>query len=661
MAEEKSPRTGNKMQASSDMRQVLLVAAPNDPQAGELVTGLRASGVNVLVANTIALASRADEFAICIIILRPGQWRTTPVITTAMRSNPPYMIPVLAEPMPLPSAAWSTEAVNVKDPLSETVEELKVLIHKQLQISSEGAHKDQEQQTKNNFRRHQASPIFRSITYNNPRMRVSPVRRRYVAIGLLLILISGIGFYYATRNMPALPSTNILSGGGPIPHSVFGQSYTVTVPGGCNVADKDWWSVGSHFKTLGTPTPTSVNTKTSPKETPTPYVVMDNSTMIKCRQDGLYVQRTDNHYDYYSEVFFQGNGNEALPQHFSTQVTATALNPSNAATFSFGVRQQLNGDGYDRGYGNDDLDVSVNGNWRTMRINDVTDQKDTTFTSGYVTPSSEVTLGAEVDGPRITFSINGKTVTTLVDTTYPHGYSIRFGLTDGEAKSPPSALYSNFSYKPLANTNLTQRVAVATATAQASQNMHTPYTATIPGFGCDQGQGQWGPVTKDNNHITANCQSNGLAVSQNPSSPYAGYVSFYGVDGNLPTNYQIQVHIDTSELADDGCAGLMTRMDQAAGYNFVVCPNGYWNIQRYDNTDRKWHKLAEDFVNAQTSYTMLATSQGDAQTLALDGNTLTTVHDSTLRTTDHIRLTMFAGQDTAGTAIFSKFIFTPLP
>jgi hypothetical protein len=31
-----------------------------------------------------------------------------------------------------------------------------------------------------------------------------------------------------------------------------------------------------------------------------------------------------------------------------------------------------------------------------------------------------------------------------------------------------------------------------------------------------------------------------------------------------------------------------------------------------------------------------------------------------LRSTDHIELTMFAGQQTAGTALFSNFVFTPL-
>ena len=72
------------MQLETDPRQVLLVAAPNDVQASALLAALRASGINILLADTIALAARVDEFAACIVILRPGQWRTTPVITTAL-------------------------------------------------------------------------------------------------------------------------------------------------------------------------------------------------------------------------------------------------------------------------------------------------------------------------------------------------------------------------------------------------------------------------------------------------------------------------------------------------------------------------------------------------------------------------------------------------
>lgn len=422
------------MQLEPDPRQVLLVAAPNDTQASALLMGLRASGINILLANTIALASRADEFAACIILLRPGQWRTTSAISTAMRCNPRSLIPVLAEPMSLPSASWSTEAINVKEALSETVHELEVIINNQIHIASKNAYTDQKRQ--------KASKIWRFTTYKT-RMRIGAMEK-YVPIVLLLVLLSGFLFYQVTHKTPASQLMNTPSGGNPIPPSALGQNYTVNVPGGCNATDKDWWVVGTHFTTLETPP----DTNTSPKETPTSHVVIDPSTVKTCQQDGLYVQHND-HYDVFANVFFLGNGNETLPQHFSTQITATALNPSNTATFMLGVRQQPNNGSDDHGYGNYSLFIGVNGSWQTVRVNDATGQAEEPFSSGFVEPSRIVTLRAEVDGSHIAFSINGQEVSPIVDTTYPNGYGITFGLSDGNAMSPPSALYSNFSYLPV--------------------------------------------------------------------------------------------------------------------------------------------------------------------------------------------------------------------
>jgi hypothetical protein len=571
------------------------------------------------------------------------------------------MIPVMAEPMALPAGAWSTEAVNIKEPVSETAQELATLINQQLQITAKDALKDQKLHTKKDVRRKASSIAFPTTNHNSSGRRIMSLGR-YAPIGFLLILFAGVLVYYAWGKHPiASQGTNTQPLASNLVVSAFQQSYKVSVPGpGCNTNHNDWWSVGNRYKALGTPTATAKNTNSAPKETPTPYVVMDNSTVAACQQHGLYVQHTD-HYDAFAEIFFGDDTQEALPQHFSTQITETALNPSAAATFLLGVRHQnseVNSE--DSGYGDDTLEIGVDGSWQTARTNNVTDQEDTIFTRGYSKPAQTMILGAEVDGPRITFSVNGQQVTTIVDTTYPSGYSIGFGLSDSDAKSAPSALYSNFSYQPLINTQLTKQAAVATATAQANANLHAPYTAVVPGPGCDQGPGQWQPVTKDKNYATASCQANGLAVSQDASTQYNGYVSFYGLDGNLPTDYSIKVQIDTSQISD-GCAGIMTRTDrQAAGYSFMVCSNGYWSILRYDSAGGQGHQLAEGYVDQQTSYTMVATSNGDAQSLALDDVTVSTVHDATLQTTNNIELIMYAGQNTAGTALFSNFVFTPL-
>lgn len=650
------------MQATPYARQTLLVAAPDDPLASELVTALRALGTNILVGNTIALASRADEFAICIVILRPGQWRTTTTVATAMRCNPHYMIPILAEPMPLPNGAWATEAINVKEPLSETAHELEALVNKQLQASSNDTHIDQRQQTKQNVQASDSNRMLRIKPYNANRRRLNSLLK-YVPIFLLLVLFAGIVIYSVTHKIstPPSPFKNILSGGNSTSNPAFGQSYKAAAPGGCNGTDKNWWNLGAYFKTLGTPTATAVKTNTASKETPTPYVVQDNSTVATCKSDGLHVQHND-YYDTFGEVFFQGDTPETLPQHFSTQITATTSNTTNRAIFMLGVRTQSNGEGgTDRGYGDDSLIVGVDGSWRTVRHNDVTGQEDTPFTRGFVKPAQTMTLGAEVEGARITFSINGQKLLPIVDTTYPNGHGIGFGLADDKATSPPSAVYTNFSYQPLDKTNLTNRAAAATAIAQASQRMSTTYTTPTPGFGCDQNGGQWEPVTEEENYATASCQPNGLSLSQGTDAKYNGYESFYGFDGNLPTNYNVSVQIDTSQLPN-GCAGLTTRTDKrAAGYFFRVCYDGYWTIGRYDSNGGEGQTLKDGSVMAQTSYTMVATSQGDVQSLSLGGVTVATLSDSNLPTTDHIELAMYAGQDTAGTAVFSNFSFTPLP
>src|SRR2546426_720348 len=124
-------------QPTSSRQQVLVAAAPNDPQAIGLVQELRILGLSITLAETVELASLADEVAVCIIVLRPVQWRTTPSIATAMRCNPRSMIPLLAEPMPLPNGSWATEPISIKESLAETAKELATLITSYIQTVPE--------------------------------------------------------------------------------------------------------------------------------------------------------------------------------------------------------------------------------------------------------------------------------------------------------------------------------------------------------------------------------------------------------------------------------------------------------------------------------------------------------------------------------------------
>ena len=73
------------------------------------------------------------------------------------------------------------------------------------------------------------------------------------------------------------------------------------------------------------------------------------------------------------------------------------------------------------------------------------------------------------------------------------------------------------------------------------------------------------------------------------------------------------------------------------------------------------HQLAQGQVAQRSTYNMEATSKGPIQSLSLDGAQVASVSDKTHTTTDHIELILSLPQGSAGTAVFSNFVFMPLP
>src|SRR5579859_2644081 len=640
----------NETQTTSPIRQVLIVAAPNDPQAGELARALRAWWLNTTIAETAGLASAlADQAAVCIIVLRPGQWRSTPSITTAIRSNPRYMIPLLAEPMPLPMGTWATEPINMKEPLSETAKELEALITTFLQTLPTSASASRQQ------RPSPAAFVLPPPIAHRPG-RNRRIRSLLLTIGLLLVAAL---LLYALPRIPRSPGTPTIPQDTATSTTFLTRPYVAANPGpGCDTAGADW-AVGSQFKAPVTPTGTTATAR--PHATPTLQVIVDPTIKTACQQNGLLVTHTD-HFASYTTIIFGGNG-QALPRHFSTQITATVVKATDTASFGLGVRQQGGAPGTNdttNGYGDDTFDVGVDGGWHTWRYNDTTDQVDATFTRGFVQPAKSFTLAAEVNGPLMTFSINGHKVTTAFATTYSDSYGIDFGISDPDAKNSPSALFSHFAYTPLPDTSLSTPAAMATATAQVATAARTPYKAAVPGFGCDNGAGQWKPATVARDYVTTRCLPNGLEVSEGASEKYSGSVSFYWLNGNFPANYKVQAHIDVSAL-NDGSAGFLTRTDELSsqGYYFSIHADGSWQIESYDSSGNV-HQLAQGQVPPRSAYTLEATSNGPTQSLALDGVQVGTVSDKTYTTTDRIDLFISPTQGSAGIAVFSNFIFTPL-
>ena len=480
---------------------------------------------------------------------------------------------------------------------------------------------------------------------------------RYLLLTLVLLLGAVLLIRYAPLS---LTSRGILV---PIQatttnNALLNHPYTAAVPGpGCDAGGANW-QTGVYYKAPVTPTASAT---TPVQSTPTLQVVTDNSTVTTCQHNGLLVKHTA-HFDALADVFFATEG-LALPRHFSTQITATIVAASDTASFALGVRNQggaPTASGLNNGFGDDIFTVGVDGRWEAVRYNDTTDAVDTHFGRGFVQPAKTFTLAAEVDGPLMTFSINGQKVTTVVDTTYPDSYGIDFGISDPDAKSPPSALFSHFVYTPLLDTHVTTPAVVATATAQAAKDDQAPYLALVPGFGCDKGAGQWKPASEAEDYVTTRCLPNGLAVSQGASAQYLGRVSFYWLNGNFPANYTVKARINVSGL-NGGCAGIGTRTgEQAGGYAFFVCSDGSWQIVSFDSNGNG-HQLVQGQVAQRSSYSMEATSKGFIQSLSLDGVQVASLSDKTHTTTDHIEFILSHLQGSAGTAVFSHFVFMPLP
>ncbi len=638
-------------QPTSSRQQVLVAAAPNDPQAIGLVQELRILGLSITLAETVELASLADEVAVCIIVLRPVQWRTTPSIATAMRCNPRSMIPLLAEPMPLPNGSWATEPISIKESLVETAKELETLITGYIQTVPEPESAFVEQHSTNGPLTRLPASFVRPPISSKTR---SWKNKRYLFLVFVLLLGVGLLIRYAPHSLK--PTSNQAT---TTNNALLDHPYTAAVPGpGCDAGGANW-QTGEYYKAPVTPT---ASTATTPVQgTPTPQIIVDNSTVTTCQQNGLLVKHTA-HFDLLAEVFFASNG-LALPRHFSTQITATIVAATGTAYFHLGVRNQGGApttSGPNNGYGDDSLEVGVYGRWDAVRYNDTTDKMDARFSTGFVQPAKSFTLAAEVDGSLMTFSINGQKVTTVVDTIYPDSYGIDFGISDPDAKSAPSALFSHFVYTPLLDTHVTTPATVATATAQTVRNDQTPYMAPVPGFGCDKGVGQWKPASQAQDYVTTHCLPNGLAVSQGSSAHYLGRVFFYWLNGNFPANYKVKAQIAVSGL-NGGCAGIRTRTgEQTGGYAFFVCSDGTWQIISYDSNGNG-HHLAQGQVAQRSSYSMEATSNGPMQSLSLDGAQVASVSDKTYTTTDHIELILFHLQGSAGTAVFSNFVFMPLP
>ncbi|WP_149403676.1 hypothetical protein [Dictyobacter arantiisoli] len=511
------------MQPSFLRRRVLVAVAPDDRQAIELIKALRMQGLTVLVASTVVLAAQADEVAVCVVVLHPETWRSTLPIIVAMRCNPRYMIPVLEEPMMLPRAAWATEPFALSEFPAETARALAQMIRHHFQTVAEREPVVVAPRVAISPWLREPEPFEPSIIHKPRRMVLPPQLAQLLRLGwplTVMLCLSFLSYYFF--QLSSMTNTEAVTRTVRTTPTWRDHVYTAAVPGAsCDNAGVDW-EVPDHYKGQVSPSvkPGTIDNQ-QPVATPTSQVIVDTSTVVTCQQSGALLTHM-NHYAAFATMIFASKG-LALPQHFKAQITGSIVNTSPGAIFALGVRDQSNSDlsSRDSGYGNDTLQVGIDGSWEIVRYNNSSQAVDLRFARGFVRAARSYILAAETNGDIMSFSINNQTIATITDPTYADSYGVSFGLSDPAAVHAPSALFSQFVYQPLAETAQVQSQIRTTITPHSLQPVPTIYTAVAPGFGCDPGKGQWQPTSVALDHAITHCPATGLTVTS-PGNSAAG-------------------------------------------------------------------------------------------------------------------------------------------
>jgi hypothetical protein len=258
---------------------------------------------------------------------------------------------------------------------------------------------------------------------------------------------------------------------------------------------------------------------------------------------------------------------------------------------------------------------------------------------GVVAPADSYSLTVTANGADQRLAIGGQQVATVADLEYQSTQSLALGIQNLTGQ-PGVATISHFAYQPLGQT--------ATMAAAGS------YFAPRPGPGCDQGAAQWAVL--DPPYAGIGCQPTGtsLAVS---AKVLPGELGFTPPGGTFPADYSVSVRANLRQLPG-GCVEVGVRMVGVNGYKDAICADGAWSMDESDGSAQP--VLAHGAVPPGGSYTLESISDGDEQSLAVNGVTVARVQSSSLPNTAYV-LIAAGGGPRSGSAVLSDFAFTPLP
>jgi hypothetical protein len=280
--------------------------------------------------------------------------------------------------------------------------------------------------------------------------------------------------------------------------------------------------------------------------------------------------------------------------------------------------------------------VCRTGAWAVDRFTGVTF---VLLADGAVAPADGYSVTVTADGADQRLAIGGQQVATVADPMYQSTQSLALGITNLTGQ-PGVAAISHFAYQPLGQT----------ATTAAAES----YFAARPGPACDRGEAQWAVL--DPVQARVGCQAAGTALAVPIGG--RGDLGFTPPDGTFPADYGVSVTANLRGLPG-GCVLIGLRMTGVNGYRDGICSDGGWFIDVADGSDRS--TLDHGAVKAAGSYQVESTTDGDEQSLAVNGVTIARVRNTSLANTAYVLIETAGRGPRPGSAVLSHFTFTPLP
>ncbi len=280
--------------------------------------------------------------------------------------------------------------------------------------------------------------------------------------------------------------------------------------------------------------------------------------------------------------------------------------------------------------------ICQTGTWAVDRFTGVTFLS---LAQGAIAPADGYSVTVTADGADQRLAIGGRQVATVADPSYQSTQSLTLGLTNLTDQAG-AATISHFAYQPLGQT----------ATTAAAES----YFAAAPGPGCDRGTAQWAVL--DPPQARVGCQATGTALAVPIGG--RGDLGFTPPDGTFPADYSVSLTVNLRRLPG-GCVLIGVRMTGVNGYRDGICSNGGWFIDVAAGSDRS--TLDHGAVPEAGAYKIETTTDGDEQSLAVNGVTVARVRNSALANTAYLLVEAADRGPGAGAAVLSDFAFTPLP